>query len=107
VNNNPELGKFRLVVHSLETGEGKTLVVGPGNQFLADPAWSPDGKAIVCVIVQQGDAISGLVAINPLTGKQNLFSESKAGFLSKPVWLPNGSGLLALSFDEETHFSES
>ena len=105
VNNNPELGKFRLVVHSLETGEGKTLVTGDMNQGLLDPAWSPDGKTIVCVIFQPGDALSGLVAINPLTGKQNLFAESKRGALRKPVWLPNGSGLLALSSDDETHYS--
>ena len=36
----PEIGKFRLVVHSVETGEEKTLVTGAMNQFLADPAGS-------------------------------------------------------------------
>jgi eukaryotic-like serine/threonine-protein kinase len=105
VNNNPELGKFRLVVHSLETGEGKTLLLGTTNHFLSDPAWSPDGKIIVCVIFQPGDALSGLVSINPLNGKQNLFFESRWGFLSKPAWLPDGKGLLALSQDKETHFT--
>jgi len=107
VQNNPELGKFRLVVHSLETGEGKTLVTGNMNQLLVDPAWSPDGKLIVCMALQPGDAISGLVAIDPLTGKQNLFSQSKWGVLSKPVWLPDGSGLLALSADRETNYTRS
>jgi serine/threonine protein kinase len=108
VQNNPELGKFRLVVHSLETSEGKTLVLGTIDQRLGDPAWSPDGTMIVCAIRQPGkDALSGLVAINPLTGKQNLFFQSKVGFLTKPVWLPNGGGLLALSSDEETNFSRS
>jgi Tol biopolymer transport system component len=107
VMNNPELGKFRLVVHSLGTGEGKTLVTGNMNQRLFDPAWSPDGKAIVCVMVQPGGAITGLVAINPLTDKQNLFFKSQWGYLTKLVWLPDGSGLLALSNDEETHHSRS
>jgi eukaryotic-like serine/threonine-protein kinase len=105
VNNNPELGKFRLVTYSLETGVGKTLVLGTASQYLFDPAWSPDGKTIVCVIVQPGDAASGLVAIDSLTGKQRVFSESKLGFLTKPLWLPTGKGLLALSHDKETRYA--
>src|SRR5271168_5012848 len=44
VNNNPQLGKFRLIVHSLDTGDEKTLVTGISKQMLRDPAWSPDGK---------------------------------------------------------------
>jgi eukaryotic-like serine/threonine-protein kinase len=104
VMNNPELGKFRLMTYSLETGEGKALVTGNMNQALLDPAWSPDGKAIVCVIFQQGDAISGLVAIDAITGKQNPIFESKDGLLYKPVWLPDGSGLLALYTGRETNF---
>ena len=96
VQNNPELGKFRLVTYSLETGEGKTLVTGNMNQYLFDPAWSPDGRTIVCVINQQGDAVSSLVAMDAITGKQSLIFESKDGVLFDPVWLRDGGGLLAL-----------
>ena len=103
--NNPELGKFRLVTYSLQSGEGKTLATGNMNQALQDPAWSPDGKKIVCVIFQQGDAISGLVAVDAATGKQDPVFESKDGLLYKPVWLPDGSGLLALYTGRETNFS--
>lgn len=105
VMNNPELGKFRLVAYSLETGEGNTLVAGNLNQALNDPAWSPDGKTIMCVILQQGDALSSLVAIDSITGKQNLIFESKDGFLSAPVWLPDGGGLLALYRGIGTNFN--
>ena len=96
VNNNPEIGKFRLVAYSLATGESKTLVTGNANQLLWDPAWSPDGKIIVCVIPQQGDALSSLVAVDVTTGKQTLMFESKEGFLRRPRWLTDGDGLLAL-----------
>jgi serine/threonine protein kinase len=105
VNNNPELGKFRLVTYSIESGEGKTLVLGTANQFLNYPAWSPDGKTIVCVSYGAGNGMSGLVAVDAITGKQNLFSQSVSGFLEKPVWLPDGKGLLVLSWDKDTNFT--
>jgi eukaryotic-like serine/threonine-protein kinase len=105
VNNNPEVGKFRLVVYSLETGEGKTLVAGPASKLLLSPAWSPDGKTIVCVIYQQGDALSSLVAVDANTGKQTLIFESRDGFLDRTAWLPDGSALLALYFGRDTNFN--
>jgi eukaryotic-like serine/threonine-protein kinase len=108
VADSPEPGKFRLVVHSLESGEEKTLVTGAMNQFLSDPAWSPDGKAIACVMLEPTttDALSALVAINALKGGQSLIFAS-AGYLSRPVWLPDGSGLLALLRDKETNYSRN
>jgi serine/threonine protein kinase/dipeptidyl aminopeptidase/acylaminoacyl peptidase len=107
VDNSPEIGKSRLVVHSLETGEEKALVAGNSNQFLENPAWSPDGRTIVCVIRQPGNALTGLVAIDASTGEQVLFSELQWGFLSKTVWLPNGKGLLALLRDKETNYARN
>ena len=107
VMNNPELGKFRLVTYSLETAEGKTLVTGSMSQALYAPAWSPDGKTIVCVVYTIKDAISGLMAVDAVTGKQGLIFESKDGPLFSPVWLPDGSGLLALYLGLETSFSRN
>ena len=108
VQNNPELGKFRLVIYSLESSEGKTLVLGNLSELINDPAWSPDGKTIVGVRIQPSkDAISGLAAVNVSTAKQKVFFESKWGFLTKPVWLPDGSGLIALSSDRETNYSRA
>jgi eukaryotic-like serine/threonine-protein kinase len=102
--NKPDPGKFRLVVHSLITGDENDLVTGTLDKFLAQPAWSPDGKAIVCVVRQPTpDSLSGLVAINPLTGKQTLLYVDN-GYLERPTWLPDGSGLLALLRDKETNY---
>jgi eukaryotic-like serine/threonine-protein kinase len=105
VMNNPELGKLRLVKYSLETGEAKTLVSGNMNQRLSDPAWSPDGKTIVCVIQQPGDAIGGLMAVDAVSGKQDLIFAFKDGLVLSPVWLPDGSGLLALYTGRENSFT--
>ncbi len=104
VNNNPEIGKFRLVAYSLEKGESKTLVLGNENQLLWDPAWSPDGKTIVCVGWAQAEVLSSLVAVDAITGKRISVLKSQDEFLSRPAWLPDGSGLLALSLGRETNF---
>ena len=94
--NNPKVGEVRLIIRSLEGSEEKTLATSPVSEQLFDPAWSPDGKTIVSAASQPGDALSGLVAIDVESGKQNLFVTTNEVYLQKPVWLPDGSGLLAL-----------
>src|SRR5213083_782144 len=64
LDNNPSSGRYRLIIHSLETAEEKDLTSGSLAEGLIDPAWSPDGKVIVCPIQQPGDALSGLVAVD-------------------------------------------
>jgi Tol biopolymer transport system component len=56
-------------------------------------------------VVQPGDAISGIVAVDAVTGKQDLVFTSNDGFVSNPEWLPDGSGLLALYSGRENNFS--
>ena len=105
VNNNPENGKFRLVAYSLETGEGRTLVLGSEDHLLFHPSWSPDGKTIACV-VYQGEVLSSLVTVDAITGKQTAIFESKDVYLDKTAWLPDGSGLLVLSYGNGANFRQ-
>ena len=96
LDNNPKVGEYRLIIGSLEGSEEKTLATGPLNEQLFDPAWSPDGKTIVSPVSQPGDTLSGLVAIDVASGKRTLFVTTNDLFFQKPVWLPDGSGLLVL-----------
>jgi eukaryotic-like serine/threonine-protein kinase len=105
VENDPDLGKFRLVTYSLETGEARTLVTGNVGQALYAPAWSPGGKTIVGVTDETSDAISKLVAVDAITGKQSPIFESKDGVLLNLAWLPDGSGLLALYLGRDANFT--
>jgi serine/threonine protein kinase/sugar lactone lactonase YvrE len=103
VDNNPEKGKFRLVVYSLESEEAKTLVLGTEDHGLVFPAWSPDGKTIVCVTFR-GKGMSSLVSVDVATGKQTVVFESPEEYVVDTEWLPDGSGLLAVYYGGGTHF---
>jgi serine/threonine protein kinase len=100
---NPDPNQFRLMVGSISGGE-RVLLAGPINQMLYDPAWSPDGKTIVCEAIQPGDALTALAAIDVASGRQTLLFASSSGILSSPLWLPDGRGLLALSRDQSSNF---
>ena len=96
LGNNPKVGEYRLITRSVEGGEEKTLMTAPVNEAVLDVAWSPDGKTIVIPVSQPGDQLGGLAAIDVESGKRNLFVTSNEFFFTRPVWLPDGGGLLAL-----------
>jgi eukaryotic-like serine/threonine-protein kinase len=100
----PEVGKYRLVVHSLEDGKDRTLASGPIAKNFRDPVWSPDGKVIVCVVNNPGNAISGLTAVNVDTGKQDLFFTSDHFAFVRPEWLSDSRGILILIQEQLSSF---
>ncbi len=103
---NPEPGKFRLIVRSLDTGEEQVLAGGPNAQALFNPAWSPDGNTIVGVVNQPGDALAGLLAVDVHSGKQRLILTSDSSFLVLPTWLPDGHGLLVQNVTRASNFTQ-
>jgi serine/threonine protein kinase/Tol biopolymer transport system component len=103
--NNPDPDKFQLIVRDVESGQEKVLVNGPASEGLYDPAWSPDGQVIACYTLQRGGSLTALVAVDVNTGNQRVFFHSDTAVLSRPAWLPDGSGLLALAADQGFDFT--
>jgi serine/threonine protein kinase/Tol biopolymer transport system component len=102
---NPDPNKFQLIVRGVENAEETVLVNGPNSQALYNPAWSPDGKTIMGIVLQPGgDALSGLMAVDASTGKQHLFLGSSDSF-TYLAWMPDGRGLLALDSDRSSNYS--
>ena len=101
---NPEPGKYQLIVRSVESDEETVLTSGAASQGLFDPAWSPDGKTILCLVSRPGDAATGLTAVDAKTGQQHLFLSSVSD-LASPVWMPDGHGLLFLIADSTSNFT--
>jgi Tol biopolymer transport system component len=102
---NPEPGKYRLIVRSLDTGQETALATGLNGQAFYNPAWSPDGKIILCVVNQPGDALAGLMAVDAGNGQQHLVLSSDSGFAS-PTWLPDGRGLMVLERSRMSSFTQ-
>jgi serine/threonine protein kinase/Tol biopolymer transport system component len=103
---NPEPGKYRLIVRSLDNGQETTLTSGLNTQALSRPAWSPDGKVIVCGIAQPGDTLAGFVAVDTSSGQQHVFFTSSEG-VNNPVWTPDGRGLIILDQQRATNYTLS
>jgi Tol biopolymer transport system component len=85
-----------VIIRTLDGGAERTLATAPIRELVANIAWSPDGKTIVTPVSQPGDQLSALAAIDVESGKRNLFGMSNDLYFGRPVWLPDGSGLLVL-----------
>jgi eukaryotic-like serine/threonine-protein kinase len=101
---NPEPNKYQLVVRSVDNGDETVLTGGPNSQALYNPAWSPDGKTIMCSVLQPAEgAFSGLMAVDTITGRQRLFLGSADSF-TFIAWMPDSHGLLVLDSDRASGY---
>ncbi len=101
----PDPGKYYLMVYDNDTNQEKVLLSGPMGSRLFDPAWSPDGSKIVCVILQPGNAITGLTAIDVASGAQRLFLGADAVVVDSVVWSPDGKGVFTLFRTRESNYT--
>ena len=97
---NPEEGKYQLIVRQVDGGEAdeKPLTSGSMAEGLSSPAWSPDGKTIVCNEEHAG-YVQSLVTVNLANGDRQRFFKGEDKIFASPVWMPDGSGLLGLLRD--------
>jgi serine/threonine protein kinase len=104
--NDPDPGKYYLIVANADGGDEKSIFSGPMSNIMVDAAWSPDGKAVAGSIMDQtGNSLTSVIAIDPDTGKQRAISKPPFTFFNKVAWLPDGSGLAVIVQSAETSFN--
>jgi serine/threonine protein kinase len=106
---NPEPGKYRLIVRPVEGGDADERVLASGSkaQSIYYPSWSPDGKAIICNQLNVGGVLESLVAIDVASGAKQVFFGSNAQLFEAPDWMPNGSGLLGQLHGQGSAFNQT
>jgi eukaryotic-like serine/threonine-protein kinase len=105
---NPEPGKYRLIVRPIDGGDAdeNVLANGPNSESLSAPAWSPDGKTIICnrrIAVYAQD----LVAIDVESGQSKPILSSQNLYFFSPVWMPDGNGLLGLVHEQKADLHQA
>jgi Tol biopolymer transport system component len=102
---NPEHGKYQLIIRPVEGGEERVLSSGPTSDGLYQPTWSPDGKMIVCQMLDVANGLIRLVAIDTASGERKPFFSTNQRIFDKPTWLPDGSGVLVLGKEQSSNFT--
>jgi eukaryotic-like serine/threonine-protein kinase len=88
-----------LVVANADGGGERVLAARKRPEFLAGPAWSPDGAIIACA--SAGGGQMGITGFDATTGEERRITDQKwLEVLGRVVWLPDGSGLVASAMEK-------
>jgi len=104
---NPERGKYQLLIRSVEGGAESVLTGGPTTEPMYEPTWSPDGRTIVCRMEDFANGFIRLVAIDVSSGTRKIFNSTNQRIFFLPSWLPDGKGLLGLVREQTTNFTRN
>jgi serine/threonine protein kinase len=104
---NPIEGQYQLIIRSLDSGEERVLISGSNSQQIYAPAWSPDGKTIVCNAIHVGKSIQSVMAVDVGSGKSKVIFDDNVQIFGGPKWLPDGSGLVGFEADQAWNFSRN
>jgi len=78
---------------------------GENSAGLYHPAWSPDGRMIACEMLDLGNGLIRLIAVDAHNGQVKAFYSSNQRIVDHPSWLPDERGLLVLGKERSSNFA--
>jgi serine/threonine protein kinase/Tol biopolymer transport system component len=101
-------GNVLMVANADGTGKKKlSNLQQPDYWVPVGPAWSPDGKVIVCIAGSNVDNTDqGLVEVRVEDGSMRRITSQKWWWIGHLEWMRDGSGLVMLAPDRSVSFAE-
>jgi Tol biopolymer transport system component len=108
VQSYPATGESALVVAKSDGSEEKRITSHKGSLwFFGRPAWSPDGKAIACILgSSEGRFHHSVVTVELEGAVERPLTQQDWLWIAELQWLPDGSGLIMNATDRGSFMSQ-
>ena len=100
--NDPEVGKFQLLIADADGGSEKVIQDGPLSSGPNYVAWSPDGRQIAESGFNTQYLMSSIQLLDVLSGKSQTLAGFKDWNIRETVWEPDGKGLIVAYWARES-----
>ena len=95
-DNDPEVGKYRLLTASTDGSGERVLQIGPILAVPGNLAWSPNGNEIIYSVSFPDQGLGTIEVLDVRTGKTHRFVALKGKFPGELKWSPDGRTLFAM-----------
>ncbi len=103
-DNDPEVGKWRLLQANADGSKETVLLIRPLNQLPETLAWSPNGKTIALSFINQSGTSRGEIDLfDVATNSLSLLVNFSDKLVFAIAWVPDGRWIYAVYFPQGAH----
>ena len=91
--NDPEVGKWQLLIANPDGSDEKSIVAGPAAELPRFISWMPDGKKILGSMLRVGDSLTGLKTFDSASGESKILAQYNNMLLSQLAGTADAAGV--------------